>query len=1123
MAAFSSPMRLVPPLTPHRAPSPTMSPGGRRGRTHGSSEESHLRDLSPETTLRAFTQTPLPFDTRQDEYKIFSCIETLTAAERDLGARVAKAAQRLKTWCTEIEQWGWSGSFEPPSAEIREQRRQSLELRIREHIPDADLTKTLQPLEYWGSLLSDEVEQHDARLDDIEEEMLKLDVEELKEHVLDMHPAGRSRPSSAGFEAVRQNYRPMDDFSFLITQTLLSALPHHAQLKDRLGTWTARVSILREAPVYLAELETAQTAMRLAWDAIEPPTDTSDVAFTQWKEAVGTISDVLQTKVGQLGRRLDKMLDTLEGRQDCLPDSWIDVFEGTEADYGRWAHNSRRRVIEFDIRRRVDKGTEVQVKNVPDQLEPHSNSMALSEPRSAPIAEPLSYSFINGPAILTEQRSAPVNVACVPTSANDIPDPRKSHPLNTQTLAAQSGPPSGTEIHKNLITSPGVATDNHLQESAGNEHNITPKQSTHGYTKPAEEQSSPAIALFARTHTIPNDVYVQGESVRKTSTVDPRDPPKSIDEHAGVTSELFPATSSTPKNPTVSPVPPTTSLGATTHDRYPVINFKDTPKLPSYEYANGPRAGSPSSTASTVDTMMRHDATTELAQNMGAHYFSFEVDPPQSDDDSIFEEGDTVIHNELDDSPHDVIHAETGTEMFSRDKAEMNSADVVQSRPGPLSFSNTPIINTTDGQNGTVLEPPQTPRSRRGSRGSLSSEMSFDSSSPGFVEESPSVRNATNRGARAPRPELNAAMAKRRPTKDTIDDSIVSTPWPPTRFSQKPASSVDDLERKISDILTTIPAHIRLTTGPGADAPEVKSTRSIAAKGSRGYLRAARSISGLKSPELTLSPAKNDYDSASAASGRKSAAAARGDNDIKLYHLTQPGKEHPIKLFIRRVGENGERVMVRVGGGWADLGEYLRQYAEHHGRRTASDGKFEILGLEVKNSDNSPARPESATSKRDRRFSSGRAMASPATTPVKSSGLGFSVDEAPPPMPNITSTPGIAEEASVPSTNSSQRSWQGNEVGLAGPKSKKLDLSGQKLEWIEGMMKQARTVSGSVITTNHTPFQREERGESRSESRSDSRTGSRAGARKSEFGDLGKVGGTKRIFMRGGHSSVSEH
>lgn len=61
-------------------------------------------------------------------------------------------------------------------------------------------------------------------------------------------------------------------------------------------------------------------------------------------------------------------------------------------------------------------------------------------------------------------------------------------------------------------------------------------------------------------------------------------------------------------------------------------------------------------------------------------------------------------------------------------------------------------------------------------------------------------------------------------------------------------------------------------------------------------------------------------------------------------------------------------------------------------------------------------------------------------------------------------------------------------------------------------MKQARTVSGSVMPANHTPQQREERADSRSESRSDSR----AGGKKPEFGDLGKVGGTKRIFLRGG-------
>jgi hypothetical protein len=247
-------------------------------------------------------------------------------------------------------------------------------------------------------------------------------------------------------------------------------------------------------------------------------------------------------------------------------------------------------------------------------------------------------------------------------------------------------------------------------------------------------------------------------------------------------------------------------------------------------------------------------------------------------------------------------------------------------------------------------------------------------------------------------------------------------------------------------------------------------------------------------------------------SGRRSTAAARGDNDIKLYHLTQPGKEQPIKLFIRRVGENGERVMVRVGGGWSDLGEYLRQYAEHHGRRTASEGKFEVLGLEVKNPDSSPTRPDSRASRIERRISVGFPLASPSTTPIKSSGLAFTSDEAPPPMPSfIPGTPGaaIAEDPTMPSTTSSRSSWQGREVGLAGPTAKKLDLSGEKLEWIEGMMKQARTVSSNVITSSHPPFER-------TDSRGDSRPSSAVGLKKTEFGDLGKVGATKRVFMKGG-------
>jgi hypothetical protein len=1081
MAAFSSPLRLAPPMTPRRAPSPTMSPGGRRGRLHGISEEGRLRDLSPETTLRAFTQRPIPFDTSCDEYKIFSCIESLTAAERDLGARVAKAAQRLKSWCSEIEQWGWSGSFEQPSHEYREKRRRSLELRIREHVGDADLTNSLPPLEYWGSLLSVEVESHEARLDDIEEEMLKLDVEELKEHVLDMHPTGRSRPSSAGFDASRQSYKPMDDFSFLITQTLLSALPAHAQLKERLNTWTARISTLREVPRYLDNLSTAQKAMRLGWNAIDPPADTSDAAFAQWKEAVDTISNVLGNKVTDLGKRLDMMLDTLEGRDDCIPDNWIDIFEGIETDYGRWARESRRKVIDFDVRRKWEN------KGAVDQIGTGTVNQADLLTGEATTQKTIGTSTTEQTAYAEHSNSAPHKesgvVAKILTSDKDV-----------STIEADELIPTTEAINPFVaaMIQPDFIADSGLDSTS------------------AVDPQSVSFGKIAQNAGLESNT-----ELHSTSLADPQSVVVVPSVESPSVGGIWAGTHSRDSTPSKRPWFMADAITQSTNNEQLDTNQFDT------FTASSPVTKAPESWHNVSilgENPMLHEQSPKLVSSIIDEESEYEegdtVVHNDDEEEPEFDEGDTVVHNDFDNSPEVATLEHPQSQIFQdgHGSVDEKTNEVVRFRRRPSNLADIPTITTNDDQDGIMQEPPQTPRSRRDSEGSISSNMSFESSPPNFIEDSPSVRNATNRSVRAPRPELNAAMAKRRLGKSTNDNSIVSAPWPPTQFSQK--ASAEDLERKISDILTTIPAHIRLTSGPGADAPEVQPTRGLAAKGSRAYLRAARSVSGLKSPALTLSPAKNDFDNA--ASGRKSAAATRTDNDIKLYHLTQPGKEQPVKLFIRRVGENGERVMVRVGGGWADLGEYLRQYAEHHGRRTASDGKFEILGLEVKNNDiqNSPNRPESAMSKKDRCFSTGRPSGSPLTTPTKPN---ISASDTVPPMPNFaSSTPGTAEESFVPSTNSSRRSWAGDEVGLSGPKAKKLDLSGEKLEWIEGMMKQARTVSGSIMPANHTPHQREERNDSRSESRSDSR----AGGKKPEFGDLGKVGGTKRIFLKGGKPVV---
>jgi hypothetical protein len=702
------------------------------------------------------------------------------------------------------------------------------------------------------------------------------------------------------------------------------------------------------------------------------------------------------------------MLDTAEILDDSLPEEWIDVFEGVEADYGRWASESRARVMAFDIRRKAE------VWNMKEAWDgPLTETSAVHSSDVVP----------GGP-----DREAPKSDA---DGAND--DIRRRHRSDTT-----------------------IKVDG----QDGNGQGVQPEQQV--------TQRSPNFLRRER-------------------------------------------------------------------DRQQILH--SSPQPPDLHRALTPSPGLP---------------------------------PALADEDSAseFEEGDTVVHHSLSDSDEEQDDNKENQHLDDISEDYISSfSSVAALRTGSPTLHASPVIVTIGDDNIPTIEHendytgPLTPRSRprRASTDSISSLRSLSSSPPSL--DSP-IHLKESRHAKPPRPDLNAANPKKRRPLQILEDSAIEddeagadshVPWPPSQFKHHVSGSpTEDLDRQISDILTTIPAHIRLTSDPKnrSSKPRSASRQStkprLASKSSARFLRASRSMTGLKTPELTLSPAKPG-DSAQAGgpsglTGRRSAAALRsGDNDIKLYHLMQPGREQPIKLFIRRVGENGERVMVRVGGGWADLGEYLRQYAEHHGRRTISEGKFEVLGLDVKNNnvEGSP-RPESALSTksglRDRRFSGGSVAAppSPRTTPQrKNGGVGMDVarglDDAPllPTMASFSSTATVSTpvqgeqsaDAATPSTGDTHRSWTGTEVGLAGPKAKKLDLSEQKREWIEGMMKQARTVSGSLVPPSSAASSATApRAVSSGGHHADGAAGSRSETRDpnaKSFGDLGRVGATKRVFLRG--------
>ncbi|KAI4179015.1 MAG: hypothetical protein LQ346_007295 [Caloplaca aetnensis] len=299
-----------------------------------------------------------------------------------------------------------------------------------------------------------------------------------------------------------------------------------------------------------------------------------------------------------------------------------------------------------------------------------------------------------------------------------------------------------------------------------------------------------------------------------------------------------------------------------------------------------------------------------------------------------------------------------------------------------------------------------------------------------------------------------------------------------------PTKSIDDeLEARINSILTDIPAEIHLSRNT-----DLTSDRVVQSPASR----AAKLMKNSATPRLvrsqTLAPSSPTM--TLTATNQKSGQPQNGESEIKLYHLHQPGKQAPIKLFVRLVGEGGERVMVRIGGGWADLAEYLKEYVIHHGRRTVSDGRFDIQGLprslssspatnlgSLANTQTPRSRPDSANSER---FSSG------ATSRARR--FSTSVSDFPSGLGDVPSSPDDVRPNSRDSNASSGRSWVGDDspsLGLAGPKSRKATVSPNKQAWVNTMMEKARNGSN--------------------EKKKPSRNA---------FGDLGIMGGTKRLFMR---------
>ncbi|GIZ40764.1 hypothetical protein CKM354_000409100 [Cercospora kikuchii] len=1235
-------------VNPPRLPSPThgrihaRKPSRSPTRHHVRHSDALLRDLSPTATLRAFVTDPSEMADSSDA--LVASIRSATMAERSLGAKAAQTCLDLRNWTREIEQWQWPNTFAAPAESSS----------VRSSITKSDANDA-----YWGSLPASLVQEYEERADEIGQALDEIDVEELKDYVLNSHYRVNSRPPSrldgAGEHDLHTttDLKKLDDFTALVTATILQALPFLTRLNRLLDVWTIRLIILRSAPRFIDDLRRAKLELKNCWTAISssPGNTATGVDSTNFTRAtMKAMQSSLEQQIGRLGKRLDRFLDNLEGRSDCVPDEWIDDFESLEAEYGSFVVQAERTVYENEWRQqRQSIHSRSEKALAPTGITSHNGTLTVSE-----TEDPLSDDdAIRRPSqsirsSVDESQLAELSVdTSTPTSipvASEVVELSANEPWATgnRSVSAplkvmpQSQLSSATDSNSGGLSRSASTNDREKEETSGSvaakraaflrdiERNQSLNKSTQSPVRPFERASNAFTRLFKKdknTEEVPlsrsgsrlangrnssaeraalspvsfassrfnsvsptmstqsgansskssvnetessdtsrstakrSDHSTQGNSQNASharwamttsgaehsilqqkssnSFVSPTDEPRQ---------EEFPdgwplSHTSEPKQQPSSAEPAPAHNAAQPMAAMAVMNTDDFDKTFVQSFAphtSGKPKDSENSSSSTRRASLAPPPefseslpveTPETAQwapvtrderRASTSPSRPRTAPSQPELQSVTGTKPSPVDAETSDveagSTYKVKRASIASiEAFSR--SELKSIDVpkssrhssVSSRRSPsrtpVSMSRRASAIADEGKrasvdNGAVALGPPIPPTPPPRRSSLPSQPSPSSNqaTPEISRSSPVVEQAPE----SPLAPLNVAMKKLRGNKSTRRESAASVPdYSPIGSPSMPPVLADSFDRHVSEVLETLPASIRFKSRAGAETP---TSRPRGYSGPRPKAATLRVIP--KGEQMTIAPVDG--------SPRKARSAA--EPEVKLYHLTHSGREDPIKLFVRLVGE-GERVMVRVGGGWADLADYLRDFANHHGSRTVSEGNLEVAALptvpgSMRKSSN-PAEyiraktPTPMTPRESHRPGSSDDDEMPLKRPpLDSRETASSLSAASPfggdhpattPKSSKSSSSGSRPStagASRPSSRQTQAPISGD-VGLSGPSSatKRGGLPADKERWVEGMIERAKKSASAEKSKEE---------------------------KEKYFGELGKAGGTRRVIFRSG-------
>ena len=934
-------------------------------------------------------------------------IENASTTERTLAIKAALAAQTVRRWHTEINSWRWpdpkastqgAGFLQPTHRGNREQ----------------DATSNRGDM-YLGSLQADAVRQYEQRLEEIRDGLEVLDVEHLKEHVLDAHIPSRSRPGTRnGFSEAMTNgpeYGRLGDLTAVITVTILQTLPYLAELNMLISIWDVRIAVLFEIPELVRRLQITRAAVEGALKEVRA----ENLSSSYTKSYFDIKKERLQSSVSSLGARFDKALDLLEGREDSLPEPWIEEMDMIESSFADWVVEAQRWAMNNHWRQQDGQSTAVQqngqaVRGVANRssailagpttvsTNPH---LAVDQSAQKDIEEhrlqtkedllpshPALDAFKHRPVRKASVKHSPVDLDSSETDLNpsrhNVADGQDEAAVRTTTSTTETVLPedardlSGQSTGQPTSAVPVVSYSPQQQGRLADLVVLNHVKSAHEYQKefvgPDHYDDPTPTGDTGSEHAPFRFLSQMPDMPKKQSSAKP--PLKlnlpSAGHRRGVSevsladsafseafsdmsnAEIVDATTTqvlaSPKinvvdNPFKTGPDDYSTFAVNTRPRVQSMHLlgKDVhPLEPAVESHNR-------SKSLTLTAMPSQTRTNEMVQPL--HKKSYDDMAPYDDGFSkpqMLHRASTASieviprgHVRRINSNRKSIHDDKLVSPIDADGSPADALNALTSTGSIRSISSVGTERMTTPTLGDM-------RMQHGMSGDDSAAGQFSNYTEAVarsragtldavVPGSPTVpRKSSKRKSGDP----DAHMSSSERESPRVSD-MDGTPIPlPSTFSpfeakdHKPLSSLTPtvqsegiLEAKIKDILINLPTRIRLTSDSDSSGSPMHQSSSDSTR------------SSTPTPSLTLSPVRQDR------SSRRSNAS---NSEVKVYHLIRNGQPRdmpPTKLHVRLVGENGERVMVRVGGGWADLAEYLREYSLHHGKRTIQEGRFEVANL----------------------------------------------------------------------------------------------------------------------------------------------------------------------------------